>query len=120
MKHLILAFLAMSISLAGFSQTVNGAPLKDLNVEHILIVGTAKLLSNKVTIAIDFGQHNKFFSPKDDGTITDENGKPLVLNSMVDALNFLSKYGYEFVNAYSVTLQGSNVYHWLLRKKQNI
>jgi len=77
-------------------------------------------MSNKVTIAIDFGQENKFFSVKDDGRITDETGKPLILNSMIDALNFLSKYGYEFVDAYCITTQGQNVYHWLLRKRQSI
>ena len=114
-----IAFLII-IPFLGFSQTVNGASLKELDAEHILIVGTAKMLSNKVTITIDFGQENKFFNAKDDGRITDESGKPLVLNSMIDALNFLSKYGYEFVDAYSVTLQGSNVYHWLMRKKTNI
>lgn len=121
MKILVAILLFMIIPLVGFSQTVNGAPLQELNAEHILIVGTAKMLSNKVTITIDFGQENKFFNVKDDGRVTDETGKAFVLNSMVDALNFLSKYGYEFVDAYSVTIQGSgSVYHWLLRKKQNV
>src|SRR5688572_33373330 len=111
MKILMSILSLMIISVSGFSQTINGAPLKELDAEHILIVGTTKILSNKVTIAIDFGQENKFFNAKDDGRITDETGKPLVLNSMVDALNFLSKYGYEFVDAYSATIPNSgNVY----------
>ncbi|MFT7033093.1 MAG: hypothetical protein ACJA2S_001594 [Cyclobacteriaceae bacterium] len=48
-----------------FSQTVNDIPIKDIDVDYIQIVGTSKLLSNKVTIEIDFGQENKLWSVKD-------------------------------------------------------
>lgn len=84
------------------------------------LVGTAKFLSNKVTVEIDFGQELKFFADnryKDPAT-----GKPIVFNSMVDALNFMGDSGWEFVQAYIVTLgSGStaqNVYHWLLKKEK--
>lgn len=119
MKNTLLLAATLLISVRAYCQTVNGAPLKELKVDYILIVGTAKMMSNKVSIAIDFGQENKYFSAKDDGRITDENGKPLILNSMIDALNFLSQYDYEFVNAYSITIQNSNVLHWVLKKKKH-
>ena len=39
---------------------------------------------------------------------------------MVDAMNYMGKLGWEFEQAYVVTLgsgaSGSNVYHWLLSK----
>jgi hypothetical protein len=36
---------------------------------------------------------------------------------MVDALNFMSDNGYEFVTAYAITVGNSNVYHFLMKKK---
>lgn len=79
-----------------FSQTVNNIPLKDIDVEYVRIVGTAKFLSTKVTIEVEFGQRNRFFDTNDT-VLRDENGKLLELNSMIDALNFMDKNGYEFV-----------------------
>lgn len=37
-------------------------------------------------------------------------------NSMVDGMNYMGKDGWEFVQAYVVTLGNQNVYHWLLKK----
>lgn len=107
-------FLGLSTS---FAQTVNDVPIKDVDVEYIQIVGTSKLLSNKVTIEIDFGQENKFWSAKDT-QVKDENGKLVVFNSMIDALNFMSKNGYEFVDAYAITISNQNVYHYMMKKSK--
>ena len=100
------------------SQTVNDIPLKDINVEYVQIVGTSRLLSNKVTVEIDFGQLDKLFSSDKDTRIKDANGKNMIFNSMIDALNFMTKNGYEFVQAYAVAVSNQNVYHYLLRKKK--
>ena len=99
------------------SQTVNDVPIKNIDVEYIQIVGTSKMLSNKLTIELDFGQEDKLFNAKDT-QVKDENGKRLEFNSMIDALNFLSKNGYEFVDAYAITIGNQNVYHYMLRKKK--
>jgi hypothetical protein len=74
-------------------------------------------MSNKVTIEIDFGQENKYWSARDT-QVKDENGKLVVFNSMIDALNFLSKNGYEFIDAYTITISNQNVYHYILKKKK--
>lgn len=83
------------------------------------LVGTAKLLSNKVTVAIDFGQSRSFFTDtryKDPAT-----GKPYVFNSMVDALNFMGREGWEFVQAYTIgDAQTGYVYHFLLKKETKL
>ena len=114
-KFLILIFLIFSVF--ALSQTVNDKPLSEIDVEYVQIVGTSKLLSNKLTIEIDFGQEDKFFSAKDT-QLKDKDGKMLVFNSMIDALNFMSKNGYDFVNAYVITVNNQNVYHYLLKKKK--
>ncbi len=113
----MLLFLILSISTTVFSQTVNDVPISEIDVEYVRIVGTGKLLSTKVTIQIDFGQRNKIFKTKDT-QVKDENGKLTSFNSMIDALNFMSKNGYDFVTAYTLTIGNQNVYHYLLKKRK--
>lgn len=118
MKTILLTFVLTLSSFAySFSQTVNDIPIKDIDVEYIQIVGTAKLMSNKVSIQIDFGQENSYWSNKD-AIVKDETGKKVEFNSMIDALNFMSKNGYKFVQAYTITVGNQNVYHYLMKKKQ--
>ena len=38
-------------------------------------------------------------------------------NSMVDAMNYMGALGWNFEQAYAVTIGQQNVYHWLLRKE---
>ncbi len=38
---------------------------------------------------------------------------------MVDAMNYMGKRGWEFEQAYVVTIGNQNVYHWLLSKGNN-
>ena len=79
------------------------------------IVGIGKFMSNKVTIQIDFGEKMKFFA---DNRMKDSNtGNPIVFNSMVDALNYMGKKGWNFEQAYVVTIGNQNVYHWLMSKQ---
>lgn len=77
------------------------------------IVGTEKFLSTKVTIQVDFWQKMKFLA---DNRMKDEAGKPLVFNSMIDALNFMGKQGWEFAQAYTITISNQNVYYFLMKK----
>ncbi len=116
--NLLINFLfAVGLS-TSYAQTVNDKPIKEIDVEFVQIVGTSKLLSNKLTIEIDFGQENKFWNA-DDTQVKDENGKLMVFNSMIDALNFMSKNGYNFINAYTITIGNQNVYHYLLQKRNS-
>lgn len=81
------------------------------------LLGTRQFLSKKVTISIDFGQQTKLFS---DNRMVDENGNVIVFNSMIDAMNYMGNLGWEFEQAYVVTVgsgsSSSLVYHWLLSK----
>lgn len=100
------------------AQTVNDIPLKEIDVEYVQIVGTSKAFSNQLTIQIDFGQRTRFFSSNKEAKVRDESGTPIEFNSMIDALNFMSKYGFEFVTAYAITIGNQNVYHYLLRSNK--
>jgi len=104
MKKLILTLLIFNCSIfKSYSQTVNDKPLKEIDTEFMQIVRTSKMVSNKLSIELDFGQENKYWNSKD-LQVKDENGKLMIFNSMIDALNFMSKNGYGFVNAYAVTI----------------
>ena len=119
MKKAILIFGLFFLTLSKtFSQTVNDKSIKEIDVEYVQIVGTSKLMSTKLSIEIDFGQENKFWTAKDT-QVKDENGKLMIFNSMIDALNFMSKSGYDFVNAYVITISSQNVYHYLLKKRKS-
>lgn len=81
------------------------------------LLGTQKFMSTKVIISVDFGQKRKFFG---DNRMVDENGNVQEFNSMVDAMNYMGSLGWEFEQAYVVTVgagaAASLVYHWLLSK----
>ena len=120
MKNLKTGILFIGLfvcSSMAFAQSVNGVALKDITAEYVEIIGTAKMISHKMTIQLDFGQLNKVMEMKDT-QVMDSEGKPLVLNSMVEALNFMSANGYEFVQAYAFRVNQPTGFHILLRKKK--
>lgn len=118
-KTISLLILIITSCTFSFSQSVNGVPLEDIDAEYIRIVGTARLLSGKVIINLEFGQQDKLFSGKD-LAIVDSTGKSVVFNSMIDALNYMASFGYEFQAAYAITVGQQNVYHYLMRRKRTL
>lgn len=116
-KFILLVLLFLSVSKLS-AQTVNDVPIKDIDVDYVQIVGTSKMFSTKLTIQIDFGQKTKFFSTGKETILKDEEGKALDFNSMIDALNFMSKNGFDFVNAYVIMVSNQNVYHYMMRKRK--
>ncbi len=109
---LLIAFMSSN----AYSQTVGGIPLDSLTSPYIMIVGTGKFLQAGVNVDIDWGQETKFFSSKKEYDLVDEKGKRIDFNSMIDAMNFLHKFGYRFKDAYAITINSSNVYHWIMEK----
>ncbi len=118
MKKILLG-ISFLFSLSSVAQTINGIPIMDLEVEYLQILGTSKMMSTKLTITIDIGQKTKYISMSNNSDVTllkDENGQGIIFNSMIDALNFMSANGYDYVNSYAITVGGQNVYHYLMRK----
>jgi len=114
---LVLLIFTITISTTVFSQTVNDIPISEIDVEYVQIVGRSRLLSTKFSIEIDFGQRDKIFNVKDT-MVKDENGKLASFNSMIDALNFMSKNGYDFVNAHTIATSSYSIYYYLLKKRK--
>ncbi|MCC9063355.1 hypothetical protein [Flavobacterium piscisymbiosum] len=117
MKKLLLT-LTLLFSFSGFAQTINGIPIQDLDVEYLQIIGTSVYMSSKVKVSIDIGQRTKLMSSNNDtARLKDKNGEVLVFNSIIDALNFMAAYGYEFIHSNIVAEGGENVYYYLMKKK---
>lgn len=87
----------------------------DTNARYCLILATKKLIGNGVTIDIDFGQPQKWW--KNTTKLIDSTGNRILFNSVIDALNYMNKNGWEFVDAYAITIGNYHVYHYLMRKR---
>ena len=117
----ILILMCLLLSTASFAQTNSSeqtAPAGDRQkYVYCQLLGYQKLLTSKVKITVDFGQHTKLFTfTKKNKMMVDENNKPIVFNSMIDGLNYMGQDGWNFVQAYAITMGSTNVYHYLLRK----
>lgn len=106
MKKAILTMVLILTNVILFAQGKT-ITIEEQQITYCEIVGT---FYNKARIEIDFGQSKEFYSNdryKDPNT-----GKPTVFTSMIDALNFMSKNGWEFVQAYTI----GNDQHFLLKR----
>lgn len=113
MKKVYLLFFILVNATVGLSAQ-NALPHK----VYCEIVGTQKLINSKVTITLDFGQTGAASLMTYKNLLMDKNGKPIIFNSMVDAMNMMGELGWTFEQAYVVSLgtSGASVYHWLLSK----
>jgi hypothetical protein len=100
------------------SQTVDGVPLSEINVNFIEFNPVGKLFSTKVRIRVDFGQ-DRSRGRINDSQITDSDGKAIEFNSLVDALNFFDQLGYEFLESNRSHSENIDVNQYLLKRKKN-
>lgn len=95
---------------------VNGTNINQLDISYCEIVGfDMGLVKSRIIINIDYGQS---FSFGESMTVESVAGKPIFFNSMMDALNFMEKNGWQYVNQYAISTGNTNkVYRILLKKK---
>jgi len=73
--------------------------------------------STKISIELDLGESKSWFeSIAGKSPLADEDGETINFNSMVDALNHMAKDGWKFINAYCITVDDNNVYHYIMKK----
>ena len=104
-------FLLLSILLTSFMSFAQNDTMKV--EQYCEVIATPRLLSNKVTIDINYGEERSVW--KDTRLKTDE-GKVKKFNSVVDALNYMGKDGWIFVNAFPVINGSSQIYHYVFKK----
>ena len=81
--------------------------------QYCQVIATPRLLSNKVTISIDFGEEKSIWS---DNRIKNIDGKLKKFNTVIDALNFMGREGWSFINAFPVTTGTTTIYHFAFKK----
>ena len=109
MKKIFIILCSSGITLASFSQS-DSASIE----QYCQVIATPRLFSNKVTIDIDFGEEKSFWN---DERLRTYDGKLKKFNTIIDALNFMGREGWIFINAYPVSSDNTVVYHYAFRKR---
>jgi hypothetical protein len=112
-RALMLALMLLPVM--GWGQMVDGINLAETrNLQYVDIYMQQKGLSgNKLVAAVEYGQEvGKYEAPP---RVLDESGKPMVFNSLIDALNMFSKWGWELISTYTSSTGGA--LHAILKRK---
>jgi hypothetical protein len=108
MKRIFIIGIILIASLESFSQS------DTTKVEQYCeVIATPRLLSNKVTIDVNYGEEKSIWK---DNRLKTDGGKLQKFNSVIDALNYMGKDGWTFVNAFPVTIGTTQIYHYGFKK----
>ncbi|MCW3089397.1 MAG: hypothetical protein JWP81_466 [Ferruginibacter sp.] len=102
------------ISIVLLSSIGSKAQTDTLKVEqYCQLIATQRLLSNRVTIDLDFGEEKSFWR---DTRLKTDIGKVIKFNTIIDAMNYMGKEGWIFINAYPVRIGDSERCHFAFKK----
>jgi hypothetical protein len=104
-------FIILSIQVASIGAFAQSDTTKV--EQYCQVTATPRLFSNKVTIDIDLGEEKSFWK---DTRLRNFDGKLKKFNTIIDALNFMGKEGWVFINAYPVRNGSTDVYHYGFKK----
>jgi hypothetical protein len=108
MKKIFTIAFCILASLHSFAQT------DTVKIEQFCqVIAVPRFLSNKVTIDIDFGDEKKFFN---DSRLRTYEGKVKKFNTIIDAMNFMGREGWSFINAYPVRNGDTEIFHFAFKK----
>lgn len=94
---------------------VDGVNINSLDISYCELVGfDFGLIKTRLMINIDYGQS---FSFGQSMNVESKKGKLIIFNSMVDALNFMEKNGWQYINQYAISNSNNKAYHILLKRK---
>jgi hypothetical protein len=82
--------------------------------QYCQLIATPRLLSNKVTIDIDFGDEKSYWQ---DNRLRTEQGKIKKFNTIIDAMNYMGRDGWIFINAYPVRNGQTEIFHFAFKKQ---
>ncbi|MDD2300243.1 MAG: hypothetical protein PHQ67_05725 [Fermentimonas sp.] len=109
-------FLLILFSIGCFSVTkaqyVNETLISEIEADYIRVWSdSGPLLSSRITVRMDWGQGGR--TPQ----IADERRRPISFNGMIDALNLLSKEGFELVEIVRDSKDENEIFY--LKRKNN-
>lgn len=89
-KLFFIAFLLLGSIVGVKAQYIDSTPISDLDVDYLMIWSDkGPLLSSKITVRLDYGQGGRI------GQISDDRRRVITFNSMITAINMMSKSGFE-------------------------
>ena len=101
MKKAVLMIAFTLFGMVLFSQNEVKVVADTTKYTYCDIIGTGKFMSNKMNVVLDFGQFRSIWT---DNRVKDPvTGERIEFNSMIDALNYMAKNRWEFVQAYVIT-----------------
>jgi len=114
-KIYLLSVILFSFINLCFSQvTVENVNINELDIKYCQLSGYNKsFFGQNIIVTVDYGQKFDFGKKQQ---IKGPDNKPIEFNSMIDALNFMEKNGWEYVNNYAVSSSGGSIYHYLLKR----
>ncbi len=105
----------LTIGIFLVSTLISNAQTDSSKVEqYCQVIATPRLLSNKVTIDIDFGEEKSYWR---DTRLKTDGGRLKKFNTVIDALNYMGKAGWVFINAYPVKMAETEIYHFAFKKQ---
>ena len=82
--------------------------------QYCQLMATQRLLSNKVTIDIDFGDEKSYWK---DSRLTTADGKVKKFNTIIDAMNYMGQAGWTFISVYPVHMGSTDIFHFAFKKR---
>jgi hypothetical protein len=80
------------------------------DIQYIQLLGVDE--GQKLMVEVDYGQTLSTAE-----TIAGADGKPLQFETMISALNYMYKNGWEFINAYEAKTREGKLYHYILKRR---
>lgn len=108
MKKIIIILIILFTTFNLFSQS------DTTKVEQYCeVIATPRAFSNKVTIDVNYGEERSLWK---DTRLKNDEGKLKKFNSVIDALNYMGKDGWVFVNAYPGIVPNEKIVHYVFKK----
>jgi len=118
MKRLFASILMVSFALSA-QVFIEGVDINQLDdVQYCEVWGEQKTLSWKVRLFVDYGQKQSTAEEPHSFVAAGKDGKKLNFHSIMHALNFMYKNGWEYVEAFPLSsgVGKNKIYHFMLRR----
>lgn len=115
---LVVLFMICAFSFTAQAQLVDGVPLTEIESTYVQLIPRGRLFVSKIRVRVDLGQDLTKVNINE-SMISDENGRVVDFNSMVDVLNYFDQLGYEYIGSENFN-EGSSIQYTLRRKRNGL
>ncbi len=102
-----------------YTQSINGTPIQDLDIEYIEIKIQVTQINMSDRISVSYDEQGEIYvsnKKPNVNALRDKEGNMIVLPSRIIALNFFAKNGFELVESFAS--ESPSFQYLILRRKQ--